>query len=51
MGVTYKIQPLYLGEITKYEKSMHTYGTDYGVKMVLAGVSARDEEMVAHLLA
>ena len=30
---TYTIKPLYLGEMTKYEKSMHTFTFDYGVKM------------------
>ena len=30
---TYTIKPLYLGEMTRYEKSMHTFTFDYGVKM------------------
>lgn len=30
---TYTIKPLYLGEMTKYETSMHLYTVDYGVKM------------------
>ena len=32
---TYTIKPLYLGEMTKYEKSMHTFTFDYGVKIGL----------------
>ena len=30
---TYTIKPLYLGELTEYEKSMHTYRADYEVKV------------------
>ncbi len=30
---TYTIKPLHLGELTGYEKSMHTYRIDYGVKL------------------
>ena len=30
---TYTIKPLYLGEMTRYEKSMHTFTFGYGVKM------------------
>lgn len=29
---TYTIKPLHLGELAQYEKSMHTYRTDYGEK-------------------